>query len=95
MPSLAGQSSVRIRISGDVQGVGFRAWTERRAIALGLFGWVRNREDGDVEAVFSGPLEKVEAMLAACREGPRHARVTTVEILGEGEADLRSFMVRY
>jgi acylphosphatase len=92
---MTGSRSVRVCISGDVQGVGFRAWTERRAVALGLFGWVRNLEDGHVEAVFSGPDEAIEVMLAACREGPRHARVTNVEVLGEGEAGLRSFAIRY
>jgi acylphosphatase len=91
---MADHRSVRVRISGDVQGVGFRAWTERRAVALGLSGWVSNQDDGDVEAVFSGPPEIVEAMLAACREGPRHARVTNVEVVSEGEADLRSFTIR-
>jgi acylphosphatase len=71
-----------VRISGVVQGVGFRAWTEQRANALGLTGWVRNGEGGDVEAVFCGPAESVSAMLAACKEGPRHARVHRVELLG-------------
>jgi len=65
-----------------VQGVGFRAWTEQQASALGLAGWVRNCEDGDVEAVFSGPPDAVSAMLAACKSGPRHARVDRVELLG-------------
>ena len=49
-----------VRISGRVQGVGFRAWTEQRANALGLSGWVRNCANGEVEAVFSGPAEAVE-----------------------------------
>jgi acylphosphatase len=87
--------SVHVRISGDVQGVGFRDWTERRATALGLDGWVRNLAEGDVEAVFSGPPDVVEAMLAACREGPRLARVSRVEVLGEGERGLRSFTIRH
>jgi acylphosphatase len=71
-----------IRITGLVQGVGFRAWTEQQASALKLSGWVRNCENGDVEAVFSGSHENVQAMIALCREGPRHARVERVEILG-------------
>ena len=74
--------SLKVRITGFVQGVGFRAWTERQANALGLSGWVRNCENGDVEALFSGPQEKVQAMLALCRDGPRHARVERVEIVG-------------
>jgi len=74
--------TIKVRISGFVQGVGFRAWTEQRANALGLSGWVRNCENGDVEAVFSGAAEAVSAMLTACKEGPRHAKVHRVELLG-------------
>ena len=74
--------SIMVRITGRVQGVGFRAWTEQRANALGLSGWVRNAENGDVEALFSGPSEAVNTMLAACQQGPRHARVERVELVG-------------
>jgi acylphosphatase len=74
--------TIKVRITGVVQGVGFRAWTEQRANSLGLSGWVRNCENGDVEAVFSGAAESVSAMLAACKEGPRHAKVDRVELLG-------------
>jgi acylphosphatase len=77
--------SVHVRISGRVQGVNFRAWTERQARQLGLAGWVRNLAGGDVEAVFTGPADAVDAVLAACREGPRHARVDKIEILGPAE----------
>jgi acylphosphatase len=86
--------SVRVRISGRVQGVSFRVWTERRASALGLSGWVRNLADGDVEAVFSGPAEAVEAMLAACREGPRLASVKRVEVLDVTESVSPRFSIR-
>lgn len=72
-------TSVRVRISGRVQGVWFRAWTEHRARELGLAGWVRNRSDGSVEALFSGPAETVNAMIESCRDGPPAARVTAVE----------------
>ena len=67
--------SVHIVVSGRVQGVWYRAWTEKEATARGLDGWVRNCSDGTVEAVFSGPDAGVDAMLAACRTGPRLARV--------------------
>ena len=70
--------AVRVRISGRVQGVWFRAWTESQATALGLAGWVRNRPDGDVEALFAGADEAVDAMVAECWNGPPHARVDTV-----------------
>lgn len=60
----------RVVIRGRVQGVGFRAWTEHVALRLGLDGWVRNRLDGSVEAVFAGPADAVGAMIEACRRGP-------------------------
>jgi acylphosphatase len=83
--------SLKVRITGFVQGVGFRAWTERQAHALGLSGWVRNCENGDVEALFSGSQENVQAMLALCREGPRHARVERVDIVGPAAAAVGPF----
>jgi len=70
---------VRVIITGRVQGVGYRAWTEDEALARGLLGFVRNRRDGSVEAQFEGPADAVAAMLAACRQGPRHARVAAIE----------------
>jgi acylphosphatase len=87
--------AVHVLISGFVQGVGFRAWTERRATALGLSGWVRNTEEGDVEAVFAGPSDRVEAMVSACMEGPRHSRVDAVKLLGPAGVISGSFSIRY
>ena len=72
--------TVHVTISGLVQGVGYRAWTEREAIARGLSGWVRNRRGGAVEAVFSGDAVDVAAILAACSAGPRMARVIVVDV---------------
>ncbi len=66
-------------IRGRVQGVGYRAWTADEARRRGLQGWVRNRCDGSVEAVFSGPEDVVADMLAACRRGPSLARVDAVD----------------
>jgi acylphosphatase len=74
---------VRVRISGRVQGVFFRASCARRADELGLSGWVRNRPDGDLEAVFEGADEAVENIVAWCREGPPHARVDRVQVQAE------------
>ncbi len=71
--------TVRVRIHGRVQGVFFRAWTAQEARTLDLLGWVRNRHDGTVEALFSGPEETVSAMLEACRAGPPMARVDRME----------------
>jgi acylphosphatase len=73
------QTSVRVRIHGRVQGVWFRGWTEEQAAGLGVDGWVRNRSDGTVEAVFSGPQEAVTEIVARCRRGPPAARVERVE----------------
>jgi acylphosphatase len=75
---------VRVTIGGDVQGVGYRAWIEREARAAGVRGWVRNRSNGDVEALFAGPPDAVEALCEACWRGPAHARVENVEVV---EAD--------
>ena len=66
-------------IRGRVQRVGYRAWTEHKALARGLEGWVRNRRDGTVEAVFVGTPEAVAAMVEACRNGPPGAHVEAVE----------------
>jgi acylphosphatase len=72
--------SVRLRISGRVQGVGYRAWAIDKAARLGLRGWVRNRRDGSVEALAIGAEEAVVAMIEACRDGPLAARVTGVAV---------------
>jgi acylphosphatase len=69
----------RIVISGRVQGVGFRAWTEYTVLERGLQGWVRNRRDGSVEALLVGPPDVVAVMIEACKEGPRGARVESVD----------------
>ena len=69
---------VHVTVRGRVQGVGYRAWVEDQAILNGLDGWVRNRSDGSVEAVFAGPADDVAAMVAACRKGPPAARVHAV-----------------
>lgn len=66
-------------IEGRVQGVGYRAWTSRNAQKRGLTGWVRNRRDGTVEAVFCGPDEVVQAMLEECQSGPLAAKVRGIE----------------
>ena len=70
---------LHVIIHGRVQGVGYRAWTHHQAELHGLEGWVRNRRDGTVEAVFSGPEERVETMIKACWEGPRGASVQRIE----------------
>ena len=65
-----------VTIRGRVQGVGYRAWVEHRARAHALEGWVRNRTDGSVEAVFAGLADVVAKMIALCRHGPSSAPPT-------------------
>lgn len=74
------ERSVHVWITGGVQGVGYRAWCQRRAMELGLSGWVRNRATGEVEAVFSGPPAQVDTMIHDCHDGPRGARVADVTV---------------
>lgn len=68
----------RVLIRGRVQGVGYRAWVDHQARRLGLQGWVRNRRDGGVEALFAGTDEVVTRMIVSCRDGPPAARVDDV-----------------
>ena len=72
--------AARLRITGRVQGVGYRAWALQMASRLGLRGWVRNRRDGSVEALIIGGEEAVDRMIEACREGPYAARVADVAV---------------
>ena len=77
---------VRLRITGRVQGVGYRAWVMRRAQAMGLTGWVRNRVDGSVELLAGGDLGTLRRLVADCRIGPHSARVDAVEERVEPDA---------
>ena len=86
--------TAQIRIEGRVQGVGYRMWTQHAALALGLAGWVRNRRDGSVEAVFQGSAADVAAMIAACEQGPRAASVSSVKLLAEVHGVFTDFDVR-
>jgi acylphosphatase len=70
--------ALQVRITGLVQGVGYRAWAEQAARSRGLGGWVRNRRDGSVEALIAGPDDTVDEMLALFRQGPSAGRVNSV-----------------
>ncbi len=74
------RKAVKVRIYGRVQGVWYRRWTEQEANKLGLYGWVRNRVDGTVEALFVGSPDTVEAMLVACHNGPPAAVVEKIDV---------------
>ena len=67
-------------ISGRVQGVWFRGWTKQQASSLGLTGWVRNRRDGTVEAIFQGAAADIDAMINACWQGPPAASVADIRV---------------
>ena len=83
-------------ITGRVQGVWFRGTTRDMALALGLTGWVRNRWDGSVEAVFEGPETKVRRAIAWCRKGPDFARVDSVAVNWEdATGEFPGFQVRF
>ena len=76
--------ALHVRIRGEVQGVFFRRWVQEQAIRRGLRGWVRNRSDGTVEAVFSGEMSTVRELAKACHQGPPKAKVRqVVQIPGE------------
>ena len=84
----------RVRVHGLVQGVFFRASAREQARRAGVAGWVRNRPDGSVEAVFEGPPEPVERMVAWAGSGPPQAIVERVEVAEEAPEGLRGFAVR-
>jgi acylphosphatase len=85
-----------VLIKGRVQGVFFRAETRSQAYSLGITGWVRNRWDGNVEAVFEGEDQKVQKMIGWCYKGPPFAVVEDVEVKWEEyKGEFTSFSVRY
>ena len=92
------QLTAHVFVSGRVQGVWFRESTRRRALELGVCGWVRNLPDGRVEACFEGEVSAVRAAVAFVREGPPLARVESLEVderpRSAGEPRLRGFEVR-
>jgi acylphosphatase len=86
--------SVRLTISGRVQGVGYRIWAERAAASLGIRGWVRNRADGGVELQATGDDGAIATFVEACRTGPRHAEVSAVTIADAEDDGSAGFSAR-
>jgi len=82
------QEIKRLTIRGIVQKIGFRVWTERKALRLGLDGWVRNRLDGSVEVLVAGPHPAVAELIEQCRSGPPLARVDSMAVEEASELDL-------
>src|SRR3954467_10750689 len=89
-----GWKTVRLIISGRVQGVSYRWWTVGEATRRDLNGWVRNRRDGNVEALVSGPARAVDDLIEACRQGPAAARVNNIEIVPDEGAVTGGFEQR-
>jgi acylphosphatase len=83
----------RVVVQGHVQGVFFRETTKRRALSAGVTGWIANRPDGTVEAVFEGEREAVERLVDYAREGPRGARVDWVDVVAEEPEQLDGFEI--
>jgi acylphosphatase len=83
----------RVVVHGHVQGVFFRDSTRRRALQEGVTGWVRNRVDGAVEAVFEGDQEAVERLVQFCQKGPRGAQVDRLERFDEAPEGLAGFSI--
>ncbi|MFL5913477.1 MAG: acylphosphatase [Gaiellaceae bacterium] len=86
---------VHVVVHGRVQGVGFRQSAASRARSLGIAGWVSNRGDGAVEAVFEGPADRVESMVAWCRRGPAAAAVERVDETREPPRGEQGFHVEF
>jgi acylphosphatase len=84
----------RVVVRGHVQGVFFRDSTRRLAQQHGVAGWVANRRDGAVEAVFEGEPDSVERLVAFSRAGPRGAQVESVEVIEEEPEELLGFVAR-
>jgi acylphosphatase len=87
-------SRSHVIVRGTVQGVFFRASCEQEAVRVGAAGWVANRPDGSVEAVFEGPDDVVDRMVRWCRSGPPRAVVTDVDVTSEEPESLADFEVR-
>ena len=87
---------VKVKIFGKVQGVFFRYNTKKMAEMLGVKGWVRNCEDGSVEAVFEGEDEKVDELVRWCRKGPSLARIEKIEVKDEKfKGEFKDFRIIY
>ena len=92
----AATERIKLRVTGRVQGVYYRASTQERARNLGLSGWIRNTRDGAVELEAEGPASAIEKLVEWCRQGPPAARVRDVEIDSlEPVGESTGFQIRY
>jgi protein-L-isoaspartate(D-aspartate) O-methyltransferase len=88
-----GRARAEVRVTGRVQGIGFRYLAERRARSLGVSGWIRNEPGGAVAAAFEGPRDRVESMIDWCRRGPSGSRVDEVEVSWRAPQGEESFTI--
>ena len=87
------KKSVRLYITGTVQGIFFRGFVKENAERLGVKGFVRNLEDGRVEVFIEGNIDEVKKMIEMCKKGPRHSQIRNVEVKPEKFQDFRVFKV--
>jgi acylphosphatase len=90
----ARMETIRLIVTGRVQGVGYRLWATRMAVRLGLRGWVRNRADGSVEALVTGAPREIAAMIEACWSGPPGAGVADVTAAPAADDGSAGFVAR-
>jgi acylphosphatase len=93
----AGPATARaeVRVTGRVQGVGFRYLAQRRARSLGVAGWIRNEPGGGIVAAFEGPRDRVDSMIDWCRHGPSGSRVDRVDVSWRAPRGEASFTITY
>ena len=95
MEDKSSQARVHFRVYGEVQNVGFRYFIHRKASSAGIFGWVKNLEDGSVEAVFEGEKAVVNSVVEDCKKGPKLAKIEKVDIQSEAPTgEFTGFEVR-
>jgi acylphosphatase len=85
-------TTLRVRVEGKVQGVGFRAFAVRQALTLNLIGWVRNRADGAMEALVTGTVKDVERFVQSCMRGPEGAKVTNIDLIADKDPGSQGFI---
>jgi acylphosphatase len=86
-------TTLRVRVEGNVQGVGFRAFAVRVATALNLKGWTRNLKDGAMEAMVTGEVKDVEKFIQACMKGPAGAKVNNIDLQADADTGGEGFIV--
>ena len=86
-------TTLRVRVEGAVQGVGFRDFAARQAAALNLSGWARNRADGAMEAFVTGNVKDIEKFVQACMKGPKGAKVTNIDLFADTDSGNEGFVV--